>query len=180
MGLPRAAEVRHGAAMNRPRFLLTFFLGLLALGASGCMSSKKNKDPKTVARFMIEAPARSTGVSVRLPKSGTTMLLSPNSFFTEYDIVKCEVIDNELGKSLLFQLTERAARDLFRMTATNQGRRLVTVVNGIAIGAQRIDAPISNGYIVTYVEVEGENLEIMAKYITSTSVEAREKAEKIK
>ena len=165
------------------RFLrFTGLLGLMALGffAAGCGSgsSKKKDYPVTVARFLLEASDRDVGSQVRLPISGTTISILPKTYFTEYDVMKCEVVDNELGKCLYFQLTEQASRDLYRLTASNVGRRLVTTVNGTVIGAVRFDRPISQGFIITYVEAPGEDLLLMAKNISRTSEDARKEAAK--
>ncbi|MCX6938423.1 MAG: hypothetical protein NTU80_11110 [Verrucomicrobia bacterium] len=165
------------------RFLrLSGWLGLIALSlvAAGCGSgsSKKKNYPVTVARFMMEASDREVGSLIRLPISGSTISVLPKTYFTEYDITKCEVVDNELGKCLYFQFTEQAARDLYRLTATNQGRRLITTVNGAAVGAVRFDRPISQGFVITYVETPVGELEAMAKNINLTSADARKEAEK--
>lgn len=166
--------------MNRSRLVFWFLLLTVAVLTGGCLGSSKKRDPETneVVRFMLESPARNPGALVRLPKSGTSIAISPKSYFTEYDVVKCDVIENELGKALVFELTPQAGRDLYRLSVTNQGLRLVTVVNGVAVGAQRINTPISNGYIITYVEVDEARMEEMAKNITETSAEARKDIEK--
>ncbi len=165
------------------RFLrLSGWLGLvvLSLVAAGCGSgsSKKKNYPVTVARFMMESSTSEVGSLIRLPVSGSTISVLPKTYFTEYDILKCEVVDNELGKCLYFQFTEQAARDLYRLTASNQGRRLITTVNGTAIGAVRFDRPISQGFVITYVEAPGEDLALMAKNIGLTSDDARKEAAK--
>lgn len=146
--------------------------------AGGCVTSKKKDYPPTVARFMLEAAPDEAGVTVRLPKSGSTITIAPKSYFTEFDIVKCEVLDNELGKCLVFQLTPQAGRDLYRLTATNQGRRIVTAINAVAIGARRIERPIGDGYIVTYVEADEKELADLAKNVTRTSRDAQAELEK--
>ncbi|TAG32319.1 MAG: hypothetical protein EAZ36_02575 [Verrucomicrobia bacterium] len=169
----------HGADMNPPRLISSCLLVFLIACAGGCISPKKRKpEDVRVARFLLEAGPNEFGATVRLPKSGTIITVSPKSYFSEYDIMKCDVIDNELGKSLVFEFTPQASRDLYRLTASNQGRRIVTSVNGAPIGARRIEAPISNGYIVTYVELDAEKLITMAKNITETSAEARKELEK--
>lgn len=129
---------------------------------------------------MIEAGENEAGTTLRLPRSGTVIRVLPRSFFTEYDVTKAEVLDNELGKSLLFQFTQAATRDLFRQTVSNQGRRIVTVVNGMPIGATQVNRPISEGYIFTYVEVEDDQVAKLAKDITRTSEDARKELEKRK
>lgn len=167
--------------MKFPRLLLSALAAVVVLLVGACESttSKKKKDyPSTVARFMVEAAPGEPGVTVQLPKSGSTIIITPKAYFTEYDILKCDVLDNELGKCLVFQFTELAARDLYRMSATNQGRRIVTFVNAVPIGAVRIDRPINGGYMVTYVEVDEKEMVEMAKNITKTSKDAQEEMKK--
>ena len=158
-----------------------FCLLLAALTAAGCSSSSKKKDyTVSVVRFMVESSNREEGGGVRLPLSGVIIPVAPKTFFTEYDITRCDVIDNELGKSLAFQFTEAAARDLYRFSVTNQGRRLVLVLNGQAIGAQRINVPNTQGFVIIYVEVPEPDLVELAANVTKTSADARKSASKSK
>lgn len=166
-----------------PRRLIVGILCCVAAGllASGCASKTKKKNyDVAVVRFMLEATTREEGGVVKLPQSGVMIPVAPKSFFTEYDIIRCEAIDNELGKSLAFQFSSEATRDLYRFTATNQGKRLVAVLNGQAVGAQRIAGPNAQGFVVMYVEVPDTELIKLAKNITLTSEDARTEAEKLK
>jgi hypothetical protein len=165
------------------RRLLILFLCFASAGLllSSCASRSKKKDyPVAVVRFMVEANMQENGGIVRLPQSGVVIPIAPKTYFTEYDIMRCDVIDNELGKSLVFQFTDAASRDLYRFTATNQGKRIVVVLNGIAIGAQRISTANSQGFVVAYVELPESELPAIAKNITLTSEDARKEAEKSK
>lgn len=178
-GLPNAEEARHFGGMARPRLLVSLLLLPLALAFfAGCATSKKKNYPETVARFLLEASPSEAGATVKLPRSGTTILVAPKTYFTEYDIVSCSAVMNELGRSLVFKFTSEASRDLFRLTATSRGKRLVTVVNGVAIGARRIEDPLSDGYLITYVEVDDDKLDEFAKNIVSTSTDGRKELEK--
>lgn len=166
-----------------PRRLLIGFCSLLLAGLAlgGCASKTAKKDyPVSVIRFMVEATAQENGGVVRLPLSGVIIPIAPKTYFTEYDIMRCEVIDNELGKSLSFQFTEDATRDLYRFTATNQGKRLVLVLNGVAIGAMRISSANSQGFVIAYVEFPEAELVTLAKNITRTSEDARKEAARAK
>ena len=168
--------------MRAIRFLVLPLLGLGLLAAGGCASFSKKKDyPPSVVRFLLEADngREASGVAV-LPISGVSIRLEPKVYFTEYDVEDCTVVDNELGKAFAFKLTAVAARDLFKMSVPNQGKRLVATVNGRAIGARRIDSAFSQGYIVTYVELPEAQLEELAKNISRTSKDAREELEKNK
>jgi hypothetical protein len=165
--------------MRHLRLLLLPLLAVTLLVAPGCASRSKKKDyPVTVVRFLLEADADANSVVVRLPKSGVMIAVEPKSYFTEYDIEACEAVANELGKSLAFRFTSQASGDLFRMSVPNQGKRLVTTINGRAVGARRIESAINQGYLVTYVELPEEDLEEMAKNITRTSTDLREELER--
>ena len=165
-----------GMSLSR---LLVLSLSLVLAGFGGaCSSSKKNDHPVAVVRFMLEGTGKDAGGLIRLPKSGTVVQVAAKSQFSEYDIVNCSVVDNELGKSLVFELTPQAGRDLYRLTATNQGKRLVTVLNGVPVGARRIEGPLSDGYILTYVEIDDQELPELAKNITRTSTDAKKEIEK--
>lgn len=166
--------------MTLPRLLATSLTLVFCLLGAACLSSSKKDDgPVVVVRFMLEAVGGDAAGAVRLPRSGTMISIAPKSQFTEYDILKCDVVDNELGKSLIFQLTPQASRDLYRLTVTNQGKRLITVINGEALGARRIERPWNDGYIVTYVEIPEEDMAALAKDITRTSTAARKDVEKM-
>jgi hypothetical protein len=177
-GLPCGGRPDHLDRMFRPRVFFALWLACAFALLAGCATSKKKDYPETVARFLLEAGPAEAGATVQLPRSGTTIRVAPKTFFTEYDIVSCTAVFNEFGRSLVFKLTPEASRDLFRLTATSRGKRLVTVVNGVAIGARRIEDPLSDGYIVTYVEIDDERLDEFAKNIVSTSTDGRKELEK--
>jgi hypothetical protein len=160
------------------RLLVLPLLGLSLLVAGGCASTSKKNYPVTVVRFLLEATNdRDVGGVALLPVSGVSIKVEPKAYFTEYDIENCEVVSNELGHGLAFRLTAAASRDLYKMSVPNQGKRIVTTVNGRPIGARRIDGAFSQGYIVTYVEVPAEELEALAKNITRTSTDLRKELE---
>ncbi len=165
--------------MQLSRLLLAPLVLVLAFAPAGCASSRKKKDyTESAVRFAIEAGPNEMGTQVRLPKSGVMLTVSPKFMFTEFDINSCEAATDELGPVLVFNFTEAGGRDLYRATATNQGRRIVTILNGMPIGARRIDAPYSGGYFLTNVELEPESLSQLAKDITRTSEEARKEMER--
>ncbi|MCU0792883.1 MAG: hypothetical protein MUE42_08550 [Opitutaceae bacterium] len=165
--------------MSLPRLFTACLVLVFAFTAGACASSKKKKDYETaVVRFMFESNGREVAGTARLPRSGTVISIAPKAQFTEYDIKRCGVVQNEFGPSLMFELTAEAAKDLFRTTATSQGRRIVTVINGRPVGAARINAPLGQGIIVTYVELDDADLEKLAKDITRTSEDLREELEK--
>lgn len=167
--------------MRFPKVLAWFLCLLVIPFTAGCASSKKSKKkdyPITVARFLVEAQPRDYGVDVRLPISESVIRVQPKSVFTEYDVQGCTVVQGEFGPSLYFQLTPQSVSDLYRLSALNQGRRLVTVINGNPVGAMRIERPLSQGIIITYVEVPESELAALAANIVRTSADGREELKK--
>jgi hypothetical protein len=143
--------------------------------AAGCASRAPRDYAPAVARFFIESAA-GDGAAALLPVSGVRIPIAAKPVITEFDLVNVEIAQVELGECLMFQLTPAAARDLYRLTGSNQGRRLVLVVNGAALGARVIDGPLENGTIFTFVEVpDGELPELVAR-LKRTSAELQREA----
>ncbi len=168
----------------KKRLITLLNLALLAVAASivlsSCNSTKTKNYPVTVCRFLIEARPNEAGVPIRLPESGLTLTVRTSPQFTEYDIVKVVLIKSELGPFLLFHLTPQAARDLYRFSISNQGLRLLLTINGEAVGARLIDTPFSDGTIMTYVEVDDDELPDLVKNINKTSTDIQEEQAKKK
>ena len=144
---------------------------LLALALAACQSSSKKKDYTPVqARFFLEE-ADARAVVVTLPKSGVRVAIGPKPVFTEGDIVNVELMQVDLGKCLLFQLTPAAARDLYRVSASNQGRRLVLFLNNVPVGARRMEGPFSDGAVLAFVEIPDADLPVLVDNLKKTSVE---------
>ncbi len=164
--------------MKRILCLLSLATALFLI--SGCSSNPKRDYPVTMARFVMEARPGELGTLVRLPVSGTQVSVSPKSLITEYDYQNVEAIETELGPYLMFSLTSAASRDLFRITATNVGSRLVLLVNGTALGARRIERPFGEGVILVHPEVDPETVTELATNLTKTSTDMRKDLEKKK
>jgi hypothetical protein len=139
----------------------------LALGSCGAPATNNDPAP-TVPRFFLEAVDQRS-MSVTLPKSGVQIAVNAQPVVTEGDIVDVAVAQVDLGKCLMFQVAPSAARDLYRLTASHQGRRLVLVINGTPYGARRIDGPIGDGVIFVFVEVADEALPKLAEDLKRTS-----------
>jgi hypothetical protein len=136
------------------------FLSLIAwVGALlGCSHATVVKDySPTWARFYLEtADARSSPVV--LPHSGVRVAVGVQPVLSENDLANVELVRVELGQCLMFKVTPSATRDLYRLTAANQGRRLVLTVNGEPLGARRIDGPLTDGVVFVFAEVEDADL----------------------
>ena len=143
-------------------------LGFL-LTLAGCQSPTSVDYTPTVARFFLEEAAART-VSATLPQSGVRVMIGPKPVLTEGDIVNVELMQVELGKCLMFQLTPAAARDLYRVSGSNQGRRLVLFLNDVAVGARRMEGPLAEGRVFVFVEMADAALPALVENIKKTSV----------
>ena len=97
-------------------------------------------------------------------------MIGPKPVLTEGDIVNVELMQVELGKCLMFQLTPAAARDLYRISGSNQGRRLVLFLNDVAVGARRMEGPLAEGRVFVFVEMADAALPDLVENIKKTSV----------
>jgi hypothetical protein len=131
-----------------------------------------------VARFYLEAKADEPGVAVTLPQSGVTLNVAPKPVLVEYDLANAEIAQVELGRCLLVQLNAAATRDLYRLSATAIGRRLVLALNDRFVGARRIEQAMSDGTILTFVEVPDAELPPLVERLKRTSVDLTEAARK--
>jgi preprotein translocase subunit SecD len=147
----------------------SIFLLLVAALLGGCASTEKPRDyVKTVARFFLEN-ANNDGTPVTLPKSGVTLMLNSKPVIVEGDIVNVELVQVDLGKCLLFQLTPAGVRDYYRITVSQQGRRLALTIDGTVVGARRIDGPITNGVIYMFAEIDDAALPMLVENLKKTS-----------
>lgn len=147
---------------------------LLCLAATGCRSTATAptaSPPPLVARFYLEARADEIAVPLTLPQSGVTVHVSPKPVLVEYDLVNAEVARVELGLCLLVQLSPAAARDLYRLSVGAIGRRLVLALNDEPLGARRIEAAMSDGTVLLFLETPDERLRGISERLKRTSAD---------
>ena len=160
--------------MTRGRIV---FLGLAVVAAAwltGCQSAAPMAPTDyqpLVARFYLETAPTEAGLTVQLPSSGVTINVAPKPVFVEYDIINAEEAQVDLGRCLLLQLTPAAARDLYRLSVANVGRRLVLSLNDKLLGAHRIERAMSDGNIMVFVELPDAELPALVDRLKRTSVE---------
>lgn len=158
--------------MNRRRFTL-FSAGLLLLAwLGGCQTAKVPTDYEPlVARFFIEAKTNEASIALQLPVSGVSIAVNPRPVIVEYDIVNAEMARVEMGACLMVQLTSAAARDLYRFSVSNQGRRLVLSLNDAPFGVRRIEQAMTEGAILIFVEVPDAELPQLVNRLKRTSAD---------
>lgn len=150
-------------------------LVVLLLLLSGCATPvQPGSSAGRVARFFLES-GDGEGEAAVLPSSGVALRLNPKPVITESDITGVDVAEVDLGRCVLFQLAPAAARDLYRLSVVHQGRRLVLQVDGVFLGARRIDGPLADGRVFTFIEIPDESLPRLVEGIKISSAAARKK-----
>ena len=149
---------------------LTAIMAVTALGFSGCQSKGPTDFSPTHARLFLES-TDGRGPTKTLPKSGVVISIGTKAMITEVDIVNAEVAQVDLGRCLMLQLTPAATRDLYRLTGSNQGKRLVLTLNNVPVGARKIEAPFTDGTLFIFVEMTDEQLESLVRDLKRTSLE---------
>jgi hypothetical protein len=148
---------------------LSLSLAALLLAFAGCASAPVKVDYlPTLPRFFLEQSGGG-GLIATLPKSGVQVRIGAKPVFTEGDVVNVEIVQVELGKCLMFQFTPDGARDLYRVSTSNQSRRLVLFLNNVPLGARRMEGPISDGAVLVFVEVPDEDLTALADNLKKTT-----------
>ena len=155
--------------MKRLFATVAFFATLVCAGCKTVGEPARDFTP-TLARFYLESTDVGSA-AVELPVSGTRVAIGAKPVFTEGDVVDVDLMQVELGKCLMFQLTPAAARDLYRLTGSSQGRRLVLMLNQVPVGARRIDAPLVDGRLFMFVEVAEMALPVLVTNLKKTTVE---------
>lgn len=151
------------------RACLSFLAAAWIVAFGGCQSAPKVRDytPMEV-RFYLEAAA-GDGTPLTLPKSGVNVSVNPKPVITEGDIANVELVKVDLGLCLLFQLSPRTVRDFYRISVAHQGRRLVLILDGVAIGARTIDGPVTNGVVYVFVELPDADLPALVENLKKSS-----------
>ena len=154
--------------------LRSLVCGLAILVLAGCASSGHRGDFKPVqARFFLEA-ASGSGLPLTLPRSGVNLAVNPKPVITEGDIVDVDLVQVDLGRCLMFRLTPSAARDFYRLSGSHQGRRLVLVIDDAALGARRIDGPITDGIVFVFVERPDAELPALVESLKKSAAALQE------
>lgn len=128
----------------------------------------------------MEARSEEQGLPITLPISGVTLEVDPRPILLEFDITNVQLVRGEFGPGLMFVLTPQAARDLYRISATSQGRRLVLTLNGEPVSATPFAGPLGSGAVIVYPEVDTSRMGELARDLDLTSADVQARAAKQK
>lgn len=130
----------------------------------------------TRARFLMES--RTTdgySAMVTMPVSRVRVPVEGKAIVSEFDYQSIELAEIDLGKCLLFTLRPPAARAFYQISAGNQGKRLVLVVNGEPLGVRSISGPIADGRIFVFLEADDDRLHELATKLKETNFDIQKK-----
>lgn len=175
-GLRAGVGQRSGRPGRLPLHLGGLLLALLYL--AGCQSAPPPDYQPLVARFYLEVRPGEAGVPVQLPRSGVSLTVNAKAVFAEFDIRNAEVARVDLGPCLLLQLTPAAARDLYRLSVTQLGRRLVLLLNDAPRGVRLIEQAMPDGEILIFVEIPDMELAALVERLKRTSADIQSAAKK--
>ncbi|MCH6255776.1 hypothetical protein MLD52_04410 [Puniceicoccaceae bacterium K14] len=159
-------------------FRRVWFLNLICLLLAGCSTMNGGLDPEKalIPRFVFEELSNEGYANLAiLPISDVRIPVKNEASISEYDILDVSAVDTEYGKCLQFNLTPAASRDFYRESVSNQGRRLVLLVNGKAMGVRRVDGANDSGTIYIFAEIAEEDLVEYAKEMKGTILEIRKR-----
>ncbi len=126
------------------------------------MASGKKAPPASIS-FHIESHAAEAPRFARKVKT-----LAGEKYFKVVPAVSTKDIiafspfpaDDKLTYGLVFKLSPQASRRLQATTNMNQGKLLLTLVNGQAVGVVLIDKPVSDGMLVIWKGIKLEEIRL--------------------
>ena len=164
---------------NFERYIGGILFCLPALLFFGCATSRNIDYDLMLARFFVESnPREGYSETLVLPLSRATVSVDPKPVFSELDIVKVDLVQVDLGLCLRFKFTPDAARDLYRLSVNNLGRRLVVTINNAPFGVRVMESPLSFGDILIFLEMPDDELESVAVNLNYTSEDVQKAVDK--
>lgn len=143
---------------------------ILALTACQQTSKQPPYEP-LVARLFLETRPDEAGITVRLPVSGVSVNVAAKPVLVEYDLRNAETARVDLGPCLLLQVSPAAARDLYRLSVSAVGRRLVLLLNDEPVGVHRIEQALAEGTILVFVERPDTELPALVERLKRTTAD---------
>jgi hypothetical protein len=139
-------------------------LALLLTSAAGMASGKKT--PPASISFHMEGSESEGAKFVRkvntlagerhfrkVPEVGTKDIVAFSPF----------PADDKFTYGIVFKLNAQASRRLMAATTMNQGKFLLALVNGQALGVVRIDKPVKDGLLVIWGGVQQKEIKLYDK-----------------
>lgn len=140
--------------------------------SAGCAARRLSVEDWTRARFHLEASLEDDSTLLAsLPVSEVRVAVQSKAILAEFDYESIQASRLEYGMALVFQLKPSARRAFLRLSAGNLGKRLVLMVDGVAVGLRRLDRPTDDGTMVIYLEMKDAQVEDLARKLQETTRE---------
>ncbi|MDR0417969.1 MAG: hypothetical protein LBH08_00845 [Puniceicoccales bacterium] len=151
-----------------------FFVTLIFF--TSCQTTKDL--PKFDFQFFIEQKSKGDDFvwssTATMPVSHLSIHICSQPILLAGDIESVRITQSNFGKCLIFQLTQRAAIEFYKLSVEGLNRKIVFVFNGKAIG---LSMPIRDakpdGTFVIFPEMEDHELDQLVKDIDDTIVKLR-------
>lgn len=153
-------------------------MGLLMVGLllGGCRTAKDL--PKSDFQFFIEQKSDMDNFlwssTATMPISHLSINICSQPILLANDVESVRIAQSNFGKCLIFQLTQRAAIEIYKLSVDGVGRKIVFVFNGKALG---LSLPIRNttldGTFAIFPEMEDHELDQLAKDVNDTIVKLK-------
>lgn len=133
---------------------LAALLILLAIVCPSAVTASGKRDPKASVRFFSEGDANDNPKMVLpLVANGKTRYFNRMPDITLNDIISFSPFPSDSGGDdygIVFRLKESAAKRYAALTNLNQGRLMLSEINGRVADAFQIDKQINDGRIVIW------------------------------
>lgn len=151
--------------MSKRRFFTHFLRIALVLPLFALVSCDDETLPDLPSFYMEMSSSYNPldkAKELHLETSGLTYFVYSDPIVPPWNVTSVEAVRVASGHlALRFYFDGDGNKMLFRKSATNIGRMIVTVVNGQAIGARQVEAPIQGGVFYTFTELSEEELLVL-------------------
>ncbi|MDR1366506.1 MAG: hypothetical protein LBJ13_01190 [Puniceicoccales bacterium] len=151
-----------------------FFVALIFF--TSCQTTKDL--PKFDFQFFIEQKSNGGDFiwasTATMPVSHLNIPICSQPILLAGDIESVRIAQSNFGKCLIFQLTQRAAIEFYKLSVEGLNRKIVFVFNGKSVG---LSMPIRDtkpdGTFAIFPEMEDHELDQLVKDISDTIVKLR-------
>jgi hypothetical protein len=160
-----------------PLFVLLACLGAL-LVLPGC--NRKEPPKYALITFHVETDSKMPSGMVQrlnLPGSGRTVVVKRSPEFTSLHIAGLDVRGEGRNQHLVLGLTSLGAQRLYTASASNRGKYLFLVADGVPMAYRKLDRVLNEGVLPLWLAGPEEQYETLAADLRQSIVRANEIAE---
>lgn len=135
---------------------------ILALTSLIALGNGKKTPPASVSFHLQGSPAEAPKFARKVKTLAGEYYFRKVPEISSRDIVAFSPFpaDDKKTYGLVFKINNQAARRLQATTSMNQGKLLLSLVNGQAVGVVRIDKPVKDGMLVIWGGISQQELKM--------------------